>query len=88
MRKLLLCAWAAIVFVACGKDDFGLNSQPEPQNPYAVTPEEAVQMLQSVIGGETTRSISVSDIQTLNKSAFDQYARHRQKKYLPDHSNQ
>ena len=70
MRKLLLCAWAAIVFVACGKDDFGLNSQPEPQNPYAVTPEEAVQMLQSVIGGETTRSISVSDIQTLNKSAF------------------
>ncbi len=27
-------------------------------------------MLQSVIGGETTRSISVSDIQTLNKSAF------------------
>ena len=70
MRKLLLCAWAAIVFVACGKDDFGLNSQPEPQNPYAVTPEEAVQMLQSVIGGQTTRSISVSDIQTLSKGDF------------------
>lgn len=70
MRKLLCFVMAAIMFVACGKDDFGLNSQPEPQNPYAVTPEEAVQMLQSVIGGETTRSISVSDIQTLNKSAF------------------
>ena len=70
MRKLPLCALAVIMFVACGKDDFGLNSQPEPQNPYAITPEEAVQMLQSVIGGETTRSISVSDIQTLNKSAF------------------
>ena len=70
MRKLVLCVLAAIMFVACGKDDFGLNSQPEPQNPYAVTPEEAVQMLQSVIGGETTRSISVSDIQTLNKRAF------------------
>ena len=70
MRKLLCFVMAAIMFVACSKDDFGLNSQPEPQNPYAVTPEEAVQMLQSVIGGETTRSISVSDIQTLNKSAF------------------
>ena len=70
MRKLLLCALVAIMFVGCGKDDFGLNSQSEPQNPYAVTPEEAVQMLQSVIGSETTRSISVSDIQTLNKSAF------------------
>ena len=70
MRKLFCFVLAAIMFVACGKDDFGLNSQPEPQNPYAVTPEEAVQMLQSVIGGETTRSISVSDIQTLNQSAF------------------
>ena len=70
MRKLLLCAWATILFVACSKNDFGLNSQPEPQNPYAVTPEEAVQMLQSVIGGQTTRSISVSDIQTLSKGDF------------------
>ena len=69
MRKFYFVL-AAIMFVACSKNDPGLYSQPEPQNPYAVTPEEAVQMLQSVIGGETTRSISVSDIQTLSKSAF------------------
>lgn len=70
MRKLLYFVLATVIFVACGKDDFGYNSKQEVVNPYAVTPEEAVQMLQSVIGGETTRSISVSDIQTLNKSAF------------------
>ena len=70
MRKLIYFVLAAVIFVACGEDDFGYNSKREVVNPYAVTPEEAVQMLQSVIGGETTRSISVSDIQTLNKSAF------------------
>ncbi len=70
MRKLLLCVLAAIMLVACGKDDFSFNVKEEIKNPYAVTPEEAVQLLQTVIGGETTRTISVSDIKTLNKSDF------------------
>ena len=65
MRKLLFFVWAAIMFVACGKDDFGFNSQPEVQNPYAVTPDEAVQMLQSVIGGNSTRAMSIAGIKTL-----------------------
>ena len=70
MRKLLFFVLAAIMFVACGKDDFGFNSQPEVQNPFAVTPDEAVQMLQSVIGGNSTRAMSIAGIKTLTKSNF------------------
>lgn len=69
MRKILFML-AAILFVACGDLDLGLTHKQEFRNPYAVTPEEAVQLLQTVIGGETTRTISVSDIKTLNKSDF------------------
>lgn len=75
MRKLLLCVMAAIMFVACGKDDFSFNVKEEIKNPYAVTPEEAVQLLQTVIGDETTRSVSISDVQTLTKGNFTQTTR-------------
>ena len=75
MRKLLLCVLAAIMLVACGKDDFSFNVKEEIKNPYAVTPEEAVQLLQTVIGDETTRSVSISDVQTLTKGNFTQTTR-------------
>lgn len=58
------------MFAACGDVDLGLTHKVELKNPYAVTPDEAVQLLQTVIGGESTRSISVSDIKTLSKSDF------------------
>lgn len=69
MRKILFML-AAIMFAACGDVDLGLTHKVELKNPYAVTPDEAVQLLQTVIGGESTRSISVSDIKTLSKSDF------------------
>lgn len=75
MRKLLLCVLAAIMLVACGKDDFSFNVKEKIKNPYAVTPKEAVQLLQTVIGDETTRSVSISDVQTLTKSNFTQTTR-------------
>ncbi len=40
------------------------------KNPYAVTTDEAVELLQTVIGGESTRAISVGEIKTLRKSDF------------------
>ncbi len=59
----------AMFLAACGKLD--LPSAPiEEVNPYAVTPNEAVQLLQTVIGGESTRAISVGEIKTLRKSDF------------------
>ena len=54
---------------ACGKLDLP-SAQIEEVNPYAVTPNEAVQLLQTVIGGESTRAISVGEIKTLRKSDF------------------
>ena len=35
MRKLLFFVWAAIMFVACGKDDFGFKLKSKVVNPYA-----------------------------------------------------
>lgn len=75
MRKLICFLMATIMFVACGKDDFSFNVKEEIKNPYAVTPEEAVQLLQTVIGDETTRSVSISDVQTLTKGNFTQTTR-------------
>ena len=69
MRRLFCCLVVAMFLAACGKLD--LPSAPiEEVNPYAVTPDEAVQLLQSVIGGESTRAISVGEIKTLRKSDF------------------
>lgn len=69
MRKIFCYVMVAMSFVACVKNDVPI-AQMEEVNPYAVTPNEAVQLLQTVIGGESTRAISVGEIKTLRKSDF------------------
>lgn len=69
MRKIFYCLVVAMFLAACGKEDLSL-APIEDVNPYAVTPDEAVQLLQTVIGGESTRAISVGAIKTLRKSDF------------------
>ncbi|MBE6220564.1 MAG: hypothetical protein E7127_02860 [Rikenellaceae bacterium] len=72
MKKLLNFSLAiiAVAFVACSYEDVALSTNESPSNPYEVTPDEAVQLLQTVMGGESTRAISVGSIQTLRKSDF------------------
>ena len=38
MRKLLFFVLAAIMFVACGKDDFDFKLKSKALNPYATPP--------------------------------------------------
>ena len=59
-----------MVLVACAKEETSIVKIEEVKNPYEVTPDEAVQLLQTVMGGESTRAISVGSIQTLRKSDF------------------
>ena len=59
-----------MVLVACAKEETSIVKIEEVKNPYEVTPDEAVQLLQTVVGGESTRAISVGSIQTLRKSDF------------------
>ena len=72
MKKLLNFSLAiiAVAFVACSYEDVALSTNESPSNPYEVTPDEAVQLLQTVMGGESTRAVSVGSIQTLRKSDF------------------
>lgn len=70
MKKILLSALVAMVLVACAKEETSIVKIEEVKNPYEVTPDEAVQLLQTVVGGESTRAISVGSIQTLRKSDF------------------
>lgn len=70
MKKILLRALVAMVLVACAKEETSIIKIEEVKNPYEVTPDEAVQLLQTVVGGESTRAISVGSIQTLRKSDF------------------
>lgn len=70
MRRLFCCLVVAMFLAACGKLDLPSAQIEEEVNPYAVTPNEAVQLLQTVIGGESTRAISVGEIKTLRKSDF------------------
>lgn len=59
-----------MVLVACAKEETSIVKIEEVKNPYEVTPDEAVQLLQTVVGGESTRAVSVGSIQTLKKSDF------------------
>lgn len=59
-----------MVLVACAKEETSIVKIEEVKNPYEVTPDEAVQLLKTVMGGESTRAISVGSIQTLRKSDF------------------
>ncbi|MBR2169904.1 MAG: Spi family protease inhibitor, partial [Alistipes sp.] len=59
-----------MVLAACAKEEASIAKIEEVKNPYAVTTDEAVQLLQTVIGGESTRAISVGEIKTLRKSDF------------------
>ena len=61
---------AMTMLVACVKEDVSIAKVEEAKNPYAVTPDEAVQLLKTVIGGESTRAVSVGEIKTLRKSDF------------------
>ena len=70
MRRFFYCLVVAMFLAACGKLDLPSAQIEEEVNPYAVTPNEAVQLLQTVIGGESTRAISVGEIKTLRKSDF------------------
>lgn len=70
MRKFIFGALVAMVLVACAKEETPIAKIEEVKNPYAVTPDEAVQLLKTVIGGETTRAVSIGDIKTLRKSDF------------------
>lgn len=70
MKRLFYCFVAAMLFVACVKEDATIAKIEEVKNPYAVTTDEAVELLQTVIGGESTRAISVGEIKTLRKSDF------------------
>ena len=70
MKKFILSALVAMVLVACAKEEAPINKIEEVKNPYAVTPDEAVQLLKTVIGGESTRAVTIGDIKTLRKSDF------------------
>ena len=70
MKKIFYCLVAAFVLAACVKEDASIAKVEEVKNPYAVTPDEAVQLLKTVIGGESTRAVSVGEIKTLRKSDF------------------
>ena len=70
MKKIFYCLVAAFVLAACVKEDVSIAKVEEVKNPYAVTPDEAVQLLKTVIGGESTRAVSVGEIKTLRKSDF------------------
>ena len=70
MKKIFYCVVAAFLLAACVKEDVSITKIEEVKNPYAVTPDEAVQLLKTVIGGESTRAVSVGDIKTLRKSDF------------------
>lgn len=70
MKKVIFGALVAMVLAACVKDDVSIAKVEEAKNPYAVTPDEAVQLLKTVIGGESTRAVSVGEIKTLRKSDF------------------
>ena len=70
MKKIFYYLVAALVLAACVKEDASIAKIEEVKNPYAVTPDEAVQLLKSVMGGESTRAISVGEIKTLRKSDF------------------
>ena len=70
MKKIFYCLVAAFVLAACVKEDVSITKIEEVKNPYAVTPDEAVQLLKTVIGGESTRAVSVGEIKTLRKSDF------------------
>lgn len=70
MRKFIYGALVAMVLVACAKEEASIAKIEEVKNPYAVTTDEAVELLQTVIGGESTRAISVGEIKTLRKSDF------------------
>ena len=70
MKKIILSVLVAMVLAACAKEETPIAKIEEVKNPYAVTPDEAVQLLKTVIGGETTRAVSIGDIKTLRKSDF------------------
>ena len=70
MKKVIFGALVAMVLAACVKEDVSIAKIEEVKNPYAVTPDEAVQLLKSVMGGESTRAVSVGEIKTLRKSDF------------------
>ncbi len=70
MKKVIFGALVAMVLAACVKDDVSIAKVEEAKNPYAVTPDEAVQLLKTVMGGESTRAVSVGEIKTLRKSDF------------------
>lgn len=71
MKKIIFGALVAMILAACVKEDASIVKKiEEPKNPYAVTPDEAVQLLKSVMGGESTRAVSVGEIKTLRKSDF------------------
>ena len=60
----------ALILAACAKEETPIAKIEQVKNPYAVTPDETVQLLKTVIGGETTRTVSIGDIKTLRKSDF------------------
>lgn len=70
MKKILFCFVTVMIFAACVKEDASISIIEDVKTPYAVTPDEAVQLLKTVIGGESTRAISIGDIKTLRKSDF------------------
>ena len=51
MKKIIFVALVAMILAACVKEDVSIAKIEEVKNPYAVTPDEAVQLLKSVMGG-------------------------------------
>ncbi len=70
MKKIILSALVAMVLAACAKEEASIAKIEEVKNPYAVTPDEAVQLLQTVIGDELAVGTSnfSNDLQILTYS--------------------
>ena len=49
MKKIILSALVAMVLAACAKEETSIAKIEEVKNPYAVTTDEAVQLLQTVL---------------------------------------
>lgn len=70
MKRFVIYFVAAVIFAACSKEEFQINAVEKVKNPYAVTPNEAVDILKSALDDESTRSVSIGKIKTLSMRDF------------------
>lgn len=70
MKRFVIYFVAAIIFAACSKEEIQINAVEKVKNPYAVTPNEAVDILKSALDDESTRSVSIGKIKTLSMRDF------------------